>query len=101
VQAFYQAAAQHRYADAWALADPKLQNQLGGYSAFQHQMSSVRSITFHRAQVVGGAGSNSATVSLQTTSVQTSRTQECAGTARAVRSGGRSWLLDSISINCS
>jgi hypothetical protein len=32
--------------------------------------------------------------------VQDQRTQQCSGTARAVRSGG-AWLLDGISINCS
>lgn len=100
VQTFYQAAAQHRYAAAWALADPNVRSQLGGYSAFQNQMSSVRSITFHKAQVVGGSSSDTATVAVQTTSVQTSGTQQCAGTVRTVHSG-QSWMLDHISINCS
>ena len=100
VQSFYEAAAAHRYSEAWALADPNLRNQLGGYSAFQKQMSSVRSITFHKAQTAGGSSSNSATVVLQTTSVQTSGTQQCAGTARTVRSG-QGWLVDGVSINCS
>ena len=100
VESFYEAAAAHRYSDAWALADPNLRNQLGGYSAFQNQMSSVRSITFHKAQTVGGASSDSATVAVQTTSVQTSGTQQCAGTARTVRSG-QGWLVDRVSINCS
>ena len=93
VQSFYEAAAAHRYSEAWALADPNLRNQLGGYSAFQKQMSSVRSITFHKAQTAGGSSSDSATVALQTTSVQTSGTQQCAGTARTVRSG-QGWLVD-------
>jgi serine/threonine protein kinase len=100
VQSFYEAAAAHRYSEAWALADPNLRNQLGGYSAFQRQMSSVRSITFHKAQTTGGSSSDSATVALQTTSVQTSSTQRCAGTARTVRSG-QGWLVDGVSINCS
>jgi serine/threonine protein kinase len=100
VQSFYEAAAAHRYSDAWALAGPNLRSQLGGYSAFQKQMSSVRSITFHKAQTAGGSSSDSATVALQTTSVQTSGTQQCAGTARTVRSG-HGWLVDGISINCS
>ena len=77
-----------------------MRSQLGGYAAFQNQMSSVRSITFHRAQAVGGSGSDTATVALSTTSVQASRTQQCTGTARTVRSGG-GWLLDGISISCS
>jgi hypothetical protein len=63
-------------------------------------MSSVRSITFHKAQTAGDSSSDSATVALQTTSVQTSGTQQCAGTARTVRSG-QGWLVDGVSINCS
>jgi eukaryotic-like serine/threonine-protein kinase len=100
VESFYEAAAAHRYAAAWALASPNLRNQLGGYSAFQHQMSSVRSITFHKAQTTGGSSSDAATVAVQTTSVQTSGTQQCAGTVRTSRSG-HGWLVDRVAINCS
>jgi hypothetical protein len=38
-------------------------------------------------------------VALRTTSVQTDRTQQCAGTAQMVHSAG-AWLLDGISIHC-
>ena len=100
VESFYEDAANHQYAAAWALADSSMRNQLGGYSAFQNQMSSVRSITFHRAQVAPGASTSAATVTVATTSVQTTRTQQCTGTVRTVRSGS-SWLLDAIAINCS
>jgi eukaryotic-like serine/threonine-protein kinase len=100
VEQFYEAAARHQYATAWALADSNLRNQLGGYAAFQHQMSAVRSITFHRADVVSGASADAATVTLQTTSVQSDRTQQCTGTAQTVRNSG-TWLVDRISINCS
>jgi hypothetical protein len=80
------------------LADRNMQNQVGGYAAFENLMSPVRSITFQRDQVLS-QGSNTTTVGLQTTSVQTDRTQVCSGTARTVRSGG-TWLLDGISIQC-
>jgi eukaryotic-like serine/threonine-protein kinase len=100
VEQFYTTAARHDYATAWALADPNLRSQLGGYAAFQHQFSSVRSITFRRAQALGPSDASTATVSVNTTSVQTSRTQQCSGTARTVRSGA-SWLVDGISISCS
>jgi cytoskeletal protein RodZ len=101
VEQFYTAAARHDYAAAWALADPNLQGQLHGYAAFQNLMSSVRSITFHRAQTLGGGTPNTATVAVQTTSVQTDRTQQCSGTARTVRTSAGSWSVDGISINCS
>ena len=52
VQAFYGLAAAHRYEDAWALATPTLREQLQGFRAFRAQFSSVRSIRFHRAEVV-------------------------------------------------
>ena len=100
VERFYTDAAAHRYPDAWALADQSLRNELGGYAAFQNQMSSVRSITFHRADASPGSDSDTATVALQTTSVQTDRTQQCNGTARTVRAGD-AWLVDGISIRCS
>ena len=63
-------------------------------------MSSVRSITFHKAQTAGGSSSDTATVVVQTTSVQTSGTQQCAGTVRTGRHG-QGWLLDRVAINCS
>ncbi len=100
VEAFYEAAAAHQYPTAWALADASMRTELGGFLAFQNEMSSVRAIAFRRAQVLGGQGSRTATVALQTTSVQSGRTQQCAGTANTVQSGGV-WLLDGISISCS
>ena len=100
VEQFYTDAAAHRYPEAWALAGQSLRSELGGYAAFQNQMNSVRSITFRRAAALPGSGSSTATVALQTTSVQTDRTQQCTGTARAVRAGG-GWLVDGVSISCS
>jgi hypothetical protein len=100
VENFYEAAANHQYATAWALADSNLRTQLGGYTSFQHQMSAVRSITFHTVRVLSGSGSDTATVALSTTSVQNDRTQDCTGTAQTVRSGG-TWLVDRIAISCS
>ena len=100
VEQFYTDAAAHQYPQAWALADQNLRNELGGYAGFQNLMSSVRSITFHRAATAAGSTSSTATVALQTTSVQTNRTQQCTGTARTVRAGG-GWLVDGVSISCS
>jgi hypothetical protein len=100
VEQFYEAAARHQYAAAWALADSNLRNQLGGYASFEHQMSTVRSITFHTARALSASSSDTATVALSTTSVQTDRTQQCTGTAGTVRSGG-TWLVHRISISCS
>lgn len=99
VQAFYEDAAHHQYGAAWALADANMRDQVGGYFAFEDQMSSVRAIAFHEAQVLD-EGSDSATVAVQTTSVQADRTQQCWGSVRTVRTGS-GWLLDGISISCS
>ncbi len=100
VQAFYEAAAHHDYGAAWALADANMRNEVAGYGAFVDQMSSVRSITFHRAGIVAGSSSDAATVGLQTTAVLADRTQQCSGTARTLRTNA-GWVLDGISINCS
>ena len=100
VEQFYEAAANHQYAAAWALADPNLQSQLRGYASFQNTFSSVRAIAFHQAQVLAGSTSSTATVALRTTSVQTDRTQQCTGTARTVRTSAGGWLVDAIDINC-
>ena len=98
MQAFYEAAAQHRYAAAWALADPNMRDEVGGYAAFEDEMSPVRSITFHQADPVERT-SNSATVAVRTTSVEADRTEQCWGTVRTVQQAG-AWLLDGISIDC-
>jgi serine/threonine protein kinase len=100
VQSFYERAASHDYAGAWRLADANARNQLAGYSSFQSQMSAVRSITFHQAQTVSGADGSTATVTVRTTSRQTSGTEQCGGTVRTVRSTG-TWMLDRLSIQCS
>jgi hypothetical protein len=98
VQAFYRAAAQHRYAAAWALADPNMRDEVGGYAAFEGQMTSVRSIAFHRVDTLQDT-SDTATVAVRTTSIGTDRTQQCWGTVRTVQQAG-AWLLDGISIHC-
>jgi serine/threonine protein kinase len=101
VQSFYQAAARHDYAGAWQLADASLRSQLAGYSSFQSQMSAVRSIAFHRAETLPGAGASAATVAIATTAHLVGSTQQCAGTVRTVRSSGAAWMLDRLSISCS
>jgi serine/threonine-protein kinase len=100
VQSFYEAAARHDYAGAWRLADASLRSQLAGYSSFQSQMSAVRSITFHRAETLPGAGGSAATVAIATTSHLMGSTQQCAGTIRTLRSSGAAWTLDRLSISC-
>ena len=100
-ESFYHLAAAHDYSQAWALADPAFQNQLGGYQSFASGQAADRSITFDSASVVSQTPS-SATVSVQTTSVRQSGTQHCTGTVD-LRSaaGGGAWLLHQIHINCS
>jgi hypothetical protein len=100
VESFYRLAAAHRYAQAWALADPALQSQLGGYQSFQNTFADTHSIAFDSTGIVDQSGS-AATVSVKTTSVRTSGTQHCTGTVQ-VRSGGSAaaWLVHQIQINC-
>jgi eukaryotic-like serine/threonine-protein kinase len=100
VETFYELAAAHRYSEAWALADPTFRSQLGGYASFQAGQAADRSITFSAARLTQQKP-GMATVYIQTTSVRTTGTQHCAGTAQVV-SGGQAaaWLLHTIAINC-
>jgi hypothetical protein len=98
VLGFYHAAARHRYASAWALADPNMRAEVGGYADFEAQMTPVRAITFHELETLDRTPS-SATVAVRTTSVQSTQIQQCSGTVRTVEQAG-AWLLDGISIHC-
>jgi hypothetical protein len=99
VESFYELAAAHRYAQAWALADPTFRSQLGGYQSFEGGQRGDRSIIFDSAQVTS-ASPGAAVVAVRTTSIRVGGTQHCSGTVDVVRSGG-SWLLHLIDINCS
>ena len=100
VESFYQLAAAHRYAQAWALADPALRAQLNGYQSFQNTFAGDRSITFSAARVVTQS-STAATVSITTKSVRTDGTQHCAGTVSLESSSsGSGWLVHQIAIGC-
>jgi eukaryotic-like serine/threonine-protein kinase len=100
VESFYHLAAAHNYSQAWALADPSAQAQLGGYREFQSGQSGDRSITFNSAQVTSRSAT-AATVAIKTTSVRDDGTHQCSGTADLVRNGSAaSWLLHQIHINC-
>jgi eukaryotic-like serine/threonine-protein kinase len=98
---FYNLAAAHEFPQAWALADPTFQSQLGGYQSFQQGFATVRRIIFHADQVVSQSAS-SATVTVRTTSIHDAGAQQCAGTVNLVPGGGSGgWLLHTISIQCS
>ncbi len=97
-ESFYTLAAAHRYADAWALADPTFRSQLGGYQSFESGQALDRSITFTAASVETQSA-DTATVAVRTTSVRANGTQHCYGTVDLLRSSS-TWLLHLIHINC-
>ncbi|MEA2146563.1 MAG: eukaryotic-like serine/threonine-protein kinase [Solirubrobacteraceae bacterium] len=99
VASFYELAASHNYAQAWKLADPVFQNQLGGYDSFKSGQAGDKAIIFHTDRVVSQTG-HTATVAVQTTSERTDGTHQCQGTVQLQNESG-SWLLHAISINCS
>ena len=99
VQAFYGLAAAHRYEDAWALATPGLRAQLQGFRAFRAQFSSVRSIQFHRAEIVRQTP-DAATVAIATTATHVSRVDRCAGNATTARGPSGGWLVTRVSVSC-
>lgn len=98
MESFYEAAAAHRYAQAWALADPTLRAQLDGYRSFTAQQSGTQSITFNSARTVSQSSAG-ATVAVQTTSVRTDGTHHCTGTVDVVPNGS-AWLVHLVHINC-
>jgi hypothetical protein len=95
VESFYGSAASHNYAYAWALADPALRGQLGGYSAFESQQAGDRSITFQTAKTVSQSATT-ATVDIGTTSVRNDGTHHCTGAVGLVLSSSHTWLLDRL-----
>jgi serine/threonine protein kinase len=100
VKSFYGLAASHRYAGAWALADPALRAQLGGYQSFQSGQAGDRSITFTGARIASQTGT-SATVSVATRSVRTDGTHQCTGTVDLISGApSGSWRLHQVHINC-
>jgi serine/threonine protein kinase len=99
-KSFYTLAAGHHYPQAWALADPSFQSQLGGYQSFQNTFSADRSITVNSLRTLNKSA-NAATLDVTTTSVRTDGTQHCSGTVQLSSAGAKSpWLLHHIQINC-
>jgi serine/threonine protein kinase len=100
-KSFYTLAAAHSYPQAWALADPSFQAQLGGYQGFQNTFANDRSITINSLHTVSQSG-HTATVAMNTTSVQTTGTQHCSGTVQlSGGSAGVPWRVHQIQIGCS
>jgi hypothetical protein len=97
VKSFYRRAAADDYAGAWALAGPGFRSQLGGFSAFQAQFRSLRSIRFERLSTVSQSGDR-ATVAIRTTALHTDHVDRCSGTVDVVR--GSRWLIDHIAVSC-
>jgi serine/threonine-protein kinase len=99
VQTFYTLAAAHRYGTAWALTDPTLQSQLGGYQSFENTFSTDRSITFGSARTVAQSA-GAATVAISTRSVQTTGTHTCSGTVDLRSAGAAQWQLHMLHVSC-
>jgi len=99
VRAFYERAAAHRYADAWAVAAPGLRTQLGGYDTFRRQFSTVRSIVFSRAAETRRTD-GAATVAITTTATHTDRVDHCTGTADAAPATGGGWVVTHVDVHC-
>jgi hypothetical protein len=99
VASFYGLAAAHNYPEAWKLADPVFQNQLGGYDRFKSGQAGDKAIIFHTDRVISQSG-HAATVAIQTTSQRTNGTRQCQGTVQLQNASGDGWLLHAISIHC-
>ncbi|HEX8052950.1 MAG TPA: serine/threonine-protein kinase [Thermoleophilaceae bacterium] len=95
VNDFYQRAARGDYAGAWALATPRAQEKLGGFSSFSAGQSTLDTISFPKLQ--GKESGDTATVTLQSRAVHRDRIDRCRGSVDLVRSGG-AWKLDDFHI---
>jgi serine/threonine protein kinase len=98
-KSFYTLAAGHQYAQAWALAGPSFQSQLGGYQSFQNTFAGDRSITVNSLRTLSRSG-QAATVAITTTSVRTHGTTHCSGTVDLSPGGSSQWLMHHIQISC-
>ncbi len=97
---FYTLAAKHHFPQAWALADPAFQAQLGGYQSFENTFAADRSITVDSLRTLDQSA-GSATVALTTTSVRSDGTQHCTGTVQLSPAGSQGgWLVHHIQIAC-
>lgn len=97
---FYRLAAGHHFPQAWALADPTFQSQLGGYQSFQTTFAADRFITVDSLRTLDRSA-GSATVALSTTSVRTDGTQHCTGTVQLSPAGSKGgWLVHHIQVAC-
>ena len=98
VQDFYELAAAGDYKGAWALAGGGFRSQLGGYSAFESQVSDLESVDFESLEVTSESG-DTAQVSFSDVATHTDYIDTCTGTFTVV-SSGESWVLDRGDINC-
>jgi eukaryotic-like serine/threonine-protein kinase len=94
VNRFYQRAAAHDYAGAWALTTQRARARLGGLPAFSASQSTLRSISFPFLGTISQTA-GSATVQLRSTAVHADRIDHVCGSIGLVRSTG-GWLLDSF-----
>ena len=99
VEAFYTAAANDQYEEAWALGTDNLHAQLESYDSFAASQSTLESIEFPTLEVTEESG-DSATVTFRSVARHTDRTDRRCGTISVVR-GSQGWLVDQLHIgNC-
>src|SRR5437764_11102 len=96
VDRFYQRAAAHDYAAAWALTTQRARAQLGGLAAFIASQSTLRSISFPFLRTTSQTH-DSATVELRSAAIHTDRADHVCGSIGLLRST-RGWLLDSFQL---
>jgi hypothetical protein len=99
VRSFYTLAAEHRYAEAWALADPTFREQLRGYESFITGQRGDISITFSSLRLISESH-GAAIVAVGTTAERQTGTTHCAGTVALRSAAAAGWLLHLIDINC-
>lgn len=99
VTSFYERAAADDFDGAWALAGPGFRSQQGGYESFRGGLSTLESIRFEQAELVGSGG-ESAQVAIRTVATHSDGVDRCQGTLGLNRGGQSGWLIDRADTSC-
>ena len=99
VTSFYETSAAGDSENAFELATPAFQSQLGGFEAFEQSQSTLESIEFKEAETTSETD-DSAEVAISTVATHSDGVDQCDGTLSLVPGRETDWLIDAASITC-
>lgn len=99
VTTFYEMSAAGDYEEAFELATPAFQEQLGGFEAFERGQSTLESIEFKQVETTSESD-DSAEVAISTVATHSDGVDQCKGTLSLVPGKQTDWLIDGASVTC-